>query len=111
MVALTAGRDREAIRYLERARLRDPAMVIVYPTLLEAHRRRGDAGAVREVMAAYAPAQTRAQARARRSRASAPRERRGPEAARELETALALDAGDARAQSDLAYAYTHGTLR
>jgi len=78
----------------------------VYPTLLEAHRRRGDAGAVREVMAAYAPAQTRAQARAHAARGRVLlRERRGPEAARELETALALDAGDARAQSDLAYAY------
>ena len=57
-------------------------------------------------MAAYAPAQTRAQARAHAARGRVLlRERRGPEAARELETALALDAGDARAQSDLAYAY------
>lgn len=106
VVALTAGRDREAIRYLERARRRDPAMVTVYPTLLEAHRRQGDADAVREVMAAYPPAQRRAGARAHAARGRALlRERRGPDAARELEAALALDAGDARAQSDLAYAY------
>jgi tetratricopeptide (TPR) repeat protein len=106
VVALNAGRNRDAIRYLERARRRDPGLVGVYPPLLEAYRRQGDADAVRDVMAAYQHAQTRARAgeHAARGRALL-RERRGPEAAREFTAALALDGADARAQSGLASAY------
>jgi tetratricopeptide (TPR) repeat protein len=105
-VALTAGRSADAIRYLERARHRDPGLVAVYPTLLEGYRRQGDADSVRDVMAAYSRAQTRARARAHVGRGRALlRERHGPEAAREFAAALALDATDAGAQSGLAYAY------
>jgi Flp pilus assembly protein TadD len=106
VVALTAGRDGDAIRYLERARLRDPGLLAVYPTLVEAYRRHGDADAVRGVMAAYATAQTRARAREHAARGRALlRERHAIEAEREFMTALALDATDARVQSGLGYAY------
>jgi Flp pilus assembly protein TadD len=106
VVALAAGRTRDAIQYLERARRRDPALLGVYPTLLEAHRRRGDADSVRDVMAAYAAAQTHGRAREHAARGRALlREGRGPEAAREFEAALAFDPPDARARSGLAYAY------
>jgi tetratricopeptide (TPR) repeat protein len=106
VVALAAGRNRDAIRHLERARRRDPGLVDVYPQLLEAYRRHGDADAVREVLAAYPAAQLRAQARAHAARGhTLLRERQGSEAAREFTAALALDATDARSQSGLAYAY------
>ncbi len=106
IVALAAGRNRDAIRYLERARRRDPGLVDVYPQLLEAYRRYGDADAVREVLAAYPAAQLRAQARGHAARGhTLLRERKGSEAAREFTAALALDATDARSQSGLAYAY------
>jgi tetratricopeptide (TPR) repeat protein len=109
VVALRAGRDADAIRYLERARRGDPALVAVYPTLLEAYRRRDDADAVRDVMAAYGHAQTRARAREHAARGRALlRERHAVEAEREFAAALALDASDARAQSGLAYAYALG---
>jgi tetratricopeptide (TPR) repeat protein len=106
MVALNAGRNREAIRYLERARRRQAGLIGAYPPLLEAYRRQGDADAVRKVMAAYEDAQTRARAgeHAARGRALL-REGRGPEAAGEFTAALALDGADARAQSGLASAY------
>ena len=106
VVALAAGRNRAAIRYLERARRRDPALADVYPQLLEAYRRQGDADAVRDVMAAYPGAQRRAQARDHAARGHALlRERQGSEAVQEFTAALALDATDARSQSGLAYAY------
>jgi tetratricopeptide (TPR) repeat protein len=105
-VAFAAGRNVDAIRYLERARRRDPALVAVYPTLLEAYRREGDAGSARDLMDAHARAQTRARAREHAARGRALlRTRQGAEAAREFTAALALDAADARAQSGLAYAY------
>ena len=106
VVALNAGRNRDAIRYLERARRRDPALVGVYPPLLEGYRRQGDADAVRAVMAAYEHAQRRARAAEHAARGRALlRQGRGPEAAREFTAALALDGIDARAQSGLASAY------
>jgi tetratricopeptide (TPR) repeat protein len=106
VVALTVGRNGDAVRYLERARRRDPGLVAVYPTLLEAYRRQGDADSVRDVMAAYSRAQTHARAREHAARGRALlRERQGAAAAREFAAALALDAADARAQSGLAYAY------
>jgi len=106
VVALAAGRNGDAIRHLERARRRDPRLAEVYPQLLEAYRRRGDADAVREVLAAYPAAQLRAQARGHAARGqSLLRDRQGAEAAREFTAALALDAADARSQSGLAYAY------
>ena len=106
VVALTAGRTGDAIRYLERARRRDPALVAAYPALLEGYRRQGDADAVRDVMAAYARAQTLARAREHAARGRALlRQRQGVEAAREFAAAVALDGRDARAQSGLAYAY------
>lgn len=106
VVALTAGRNVDAVRYLDRARRGDPALLAVYPTLLEAHRRQGDADALRDVMSAYAGAQTRARAREHVDRGRALlRERRGDDAAREFAAALALEATDARAHSGLGYAW------
>ena len=106
VVALNAGRNRDAIRYLEHARRRDANLVRIYPPLGEAYRRQGDADAVRGVMAAYQQAQRRARAGEHVARGQALlRERRGPEAAREFTAALALDGADARAQSALASAY------
>jgi Flp pilus assembly protein TadD len=106
VVALTAGRNGDAIRYLERARRRDPGLLAVYPTLLEAHRRQGDADSVREVMAAYAAAQTQARAREHAARGRALlREQRATDAVREFAAALTLDPRDARARSGLAFAY------
>jgi tetratricopeptide (TPR) repeat protein len=105
-VALTAGRNADAIRYLEHARRRDPGLVDAYPPLLEAYRRQGDADAVRGALVAYERAQRRARAgeRAARGRALL-RSGQGVNAAREFEAALSLEPGDARAQSGLAYAY------
>jgi tetratricopeptide (TPR) repeat protein len=106
VVALTAGRNGDAIRYLERARRRDPALLAVYPTLLEAHRRQGDTDSVREVMAVYAAAQMRSRAREHAARGRALlRSQRADDAAREFAAALTLDPRDARARSGLAYAY------
>jgi tetratricopeptide (TPR) repeat protein len=109
MVALAAGRTGAAIQYLERARRGDPGLLGVYPTLLEAHRRQGDADSVRDVMGAYAAAQTHARAREHAARGRALlRDGRGAEAARQFEAALALEPRNARARSELAYAYALG---
>jgi tetratricopeptide (TPR) repeat protein len=106
VIALTAGENRDAVRYLERARRRDPGLVEAYPQLLEAYRRQGDADHVRDVMAAYPAAQARARARQHAARGRTfLQERQGAEAAREFAAALALDPRDARAHSGLAYAY------
>jgi tetratricopeptide (TPR) repeat protein len=106
IVALNVGREAEGIRFLERARRRDAALLTVYPPLLEAYRHQANDGAAADVAAGYTRAQRLARARQHAERAGVLlREGRADAAVTELEAALALDPGDARARSALGDAY------
>jgi tetratricopeptide (TPR) repeat protein len=106
LVALRAGRDAEAIRYLERARELDSSLASVYPPLIEAHRRRGDVAAVEAATLARARAEMLARVREQVTRGRALlRDGYPAEAARAFEAALAEDGGQAPARSALGHAY------
>ncbi len=108
-LSLELGRDREAIRYLERARRQNPRLALVYPALFEGYRRTGGAAEREpELAAAHGDAVRAGQAeqRARLAR-ELQRAGRSSEAITELTAALQLDPRNARARSDLGYVYFH----
>jgi tetratricopeptide (TPR) repeat protein/uncharacterized MnhB-related membrane protein len=106
LVALNAGRDADAVQYLERARRGDPALAPLFPPLVEAYRRRGDADGVRDAMAALERARVLSRAREHSGRGRALLgEGRAAAAVSELEAAVTLDPVDARARAGLGHAY------
>ncbi len=87
-----SGNDQEAVEHLERARGTAPWLIAVYPVLIDAYRRLGEANRQPELHAAYELARTRA--RAAQHVGNALRLERGGQPAKavaELESALALD--------------------
>lgn len=105
---LEAGRTRDAIRPLERARQKDPGLVPLYPLLVDAYRRAGEPEREGEIVQAMNAAVRRAQA-ADRARRGLVLNRGGrlPEAVTELEAAVALDPESARIRSDLGFVYLY----
>lgn len=104
---LESGNNREAIRYLERARSAAPGMVGIYPVLLEAYRGAGGArGRELDLAAGYATASRLQQAEehARRGRQLLSAGRMG-DAVAEMKAALRLEPRSARVHSDLGFAY------
>ena len=105
---MDAGRPREAIHPLQRARERNPALLPVYALLVEAYRRTGESQREGEVAQAGAAAVKRAQAMERaRNGLGLNRGGRLPEAIAELEAATALDPDNARIKSDLGFLYLY----
>ena len=106
---IDAGRVKEAIRPLERARAKNPAFLPVYALLIDAYRRTGEALREGEVAQAGAAAIKRAQA-AERARNGLGLNSAGklPEAAAELEAATGLDPDNAKIKSDLGFVYLYG---
>ncbi len=105
---MDAGRPREAIHPLERARKRNPALLPVYSLLIDAYRRTGDTQREAEIAQAGAAAVKRAQAMERaRIGLGLNRAGRLPEAVAELEAAAALDPDNARTKSDLGFVYLY----
>lgn len=103
-----AGRARDAIRPLERARGKNPALLPVYPLLIDAYRRAGEPEREGEISGSMAGAIKRAQAAERAQRGLAlNREGKLPEAVAELEAAVALDPDSARIKSDLGFVYLY----
>ena len=105
---MDAGRVKDAIRPLERAREKNPALLPVYALLIEAYRRAGDAQRESEVAQAGAAAVKRAQAAERaRNGLGLNSGGRVPEAVAELEAASALDPDNAKIRSDLGFVYLY----
>jgi tetratricopeptide (TPR) repeat protein len=105
---MDAGRVKEAIRPLVRAREKNPALLPVYALLIEAYRRAGDAQRESEVAQAGAAAVKRAQAAERaRNGLGLNSGGRVPEAVAELEAASALDPDNAKIRSDLGFVYLY----
>jgi tetratricopeptide (TPR) repeat protein len=105
---MDAGRAKDAIRPLERAREKNPALLPVYALLIEAYRRAGDAQRESEVAQAGAAAVKRAQAAERaRNGLGLNSGGRVPEAVAELEAASALDPDNAKIRSDLGFVYLY----
>ncbi len=103
-----AGRARDAIRPLERARGKNPGLLPVYPLLIDAYRRAGEPEREPDLSQAMAAAMKRAQAAERAGRGLAlNREGRLPEAVAELEGAVALDPDSAKIRSDLGFVYLY----
>lgn len=101
-----AGRARDAIRPLERAREKNPTLLPVYPLLIDAYRRAGEPQREGAIVQAMAGATRRAEAAERAQRGLAlNREGRLPEAVAEVEAALSLDPDSARIRSDLGFVY------
>ncbi len=105
---IEAGRAGDAIRPLERARGKNPALLPVYPLLIDAYRRAGEPEREGEIARSMGAAVKRAQAaeRARRGLALS-REGKLPEAVAEMEAAAALDPASARIKSDLGFVYLY----
>ena len=105
---IDAGRVKDAIRPLERARERNPALLPVYALLIDAYRRTGDSQREGEVAQAGAEAVRRAQAAERgRNGLGLNSTGRLPEAVAELEGASALDPDNAKIRSDLGFVYLY----
>jgi len=105
---MDAGRAREATRPLELARERNPALLPVYPLLIEAYRRTDDKQHEADVAQAGAAAVKRAQAMERaRNGLGLNRAGHVPEAIAELEAAAGLDPENARIASDLGFLYLY----
>jgi len=105
---IDAGRNKDAIRALERAREKNPGLLPVYPALIEAYRRSGEPQREPAIAQAGGAAAQRAQALARaRGGLALNRAGRLPEAAAELETAARLDPDNARIKSDLGFVYLY----
>ena len=103
-----AGRARDAIRPLERAREKNPALLPVYPLLIDAYHRAGEPQREGEIAQSMAGATRRAQAAERAQRGLAlNREGRLPEAVAEMEAAVGLDPDSARIRSDLGFVYLY----
>jgi tetratricopeptide (TPR) repeat protein len=103
-----AGRAREAIRPLERARVMNPDLVPIYPLLVDAYRGAGEPEREADIARAMTAAIRRAQAAERARRGlTFNREGRLPEAVAELEAAVALDPDSAKIRSDLGFVYLY----
>jgi Flp pilus assembly protein TadD len=103
------GDDREAGRYLERARKASPDFVGVYPALLSVYQRLGDQEHALALGAPFQAAIRRAQAEEQIGRSLAlQRDGKSAEAQQALEEALRLDPGNPRAHSFLGYLYLYG---
>ncbi len=96
---MDAGRVKDAIRPLERAREKNPALLPVYALLIEAYRRAGDAQREGEVAQAGAAAVKRAQAAERaRNGLGLNSGGRVPEAVAELESRVGTRSGQCQDQ-------------
>jgi tetratricopeptide (TPR) repeat protein len=105
---LEAGRSRDAIRPLERARQKNPGLLPLYPLLVDAYHRAGEPEREGKIVQAMNAAVRRAQAAERARRGLVlNREGRLPEAVTELEAAVALDPESARIRSDLGFIYLY----
>jgi tetratricopeptide (TPR) repeat protein len=105
---IDAGRAKDAIRPLERAREKNPELLPVYALLIDAYRRTGDSQREGEVAQAGAAAVKRAQATERaRNGLGLNSGGRVPEAVAELEAASALDPDNAKIRSDLGFVYLY----
>lgn len=105
---IDAGRVTDAIRPLERAREKNPALLPVYALLVDAYRRTGDSPREAEVAQAGAEAVKRAQASERgRNGLGLNSAGRLPEAVAELEAASGLDPDNAKIRSDLGFVYLY----
>ena len=105
---IDAGRPKDAIRPLERAREKNPALLPVYALLIDAYRRTGDSQREREVAQAGAAAVKRTQAADRaRNGLGLNSSGRVPEAVAELEAASGLDPDNAKITSDLGFVYLY----
>jgi len=105
---IESGQAREAIRPLQRAREKSPALLPVYALLIEAYRRAGEPQREGEIAQAAAAATTRAQAAERaRNGLGLSQAGRLPEAVAELESASGLDPGNAKIRSDLGFMYLY----
>ena len=106
---IDAGRAKEAIRPLERAREKKPGLLPVYALLVDAYRRAGESQHESEIAQAGAAAIRRAQA-AERARNGLGLNSAGKlrEAATELEAATGLDPDNAKIRSDLGFVYLYG---
>ena len=103
-----AGRARDAVRPLERARGKNPALLPVYPMLIDAYRRAGEPEREGEIARSMAGAIKRGQAAELAQRGLAlNREGKLPEAVAEMEAAAALDPASARIRSDLGFVYLY----
>jgi len=103
-----AGRARDAIRPLERARGKNPALLPVYPLLIDAYRRAGEPEREGEISRSMAVAVKRAQAAESAQRGLAlNRAGKLVEAVSELEAAATLDPDSARIRSDLGFVYLY----
>ncbi len=101
-----AGRARDAIRPLERARRMNADLLPVYPLLIDAYRAAGEPERETDIAQAMTAVIKRAQAAERARRGLAfNREGRLPEAVAELEAAVALDPDSAKIRSDLGFVY------
>jgi tetratricopeptide (TPR) repeat protein len=95
LALIQAGNDREAVGYLERARVKDPQLLAVYPTLGGAYQRLGLFERQREVGAAHSTALRSAQVTEHLRRAAGLRRTGHFEAAiAELDAALRLHPGE-----------------
>lgn len=96
------GKDREAIGYLERARRQDQQYAPLYPVLMHAYRRLGQAGREAELARGHASALTLGQAESHVRRArQLSREGKINEAVVELEASLRLKPDNPQALSHL----------
>lgn len=103
-----AGRAKEAIRPLERARGKNPALLPVYLLLIDAYRRAGEPEREGEISRSMAGAIKRAQTAEHAQRGlGLNREGKLPEAVAELEAAVGLDPDSARIRSDLGFVYLY----
>lgn len=106
VAAAKSGRDREAIRYLERALARDRNLVAAYPVLIAAYRRAGLAEQARAVEAGQAGALVRDRAGEHFRRGVRHYlDGRPHEAIVELLASLQLNPGNPSALSNLGYVY------
>jgi tetratricopeptide (TPR) repeat protein len=105
---MEAGRARDAIRPLERARVKNPALLPAYPLLVEAYRRGGEPERGDEIAKSMAEVVKHAEA-AERAQRGLLLNRAGklPEAVAQLESAAALDPASARIRSDLGFVYLY----
>jgi tetratricopeptide (TPR) repeat protein len=105
---MEAGRARDAIRPLERARVKNPALLPVYPLLVESYRRGGEPERAGEIAKSMGEVVKHAEAAERAQRGlSLNRAGKLPEAVAELEAAAALDPASAKIRSDLGFVYLY----
>lgn len=106
LALVRTGNDREATIYLERARAKDKTFAPVYPLLIEAYQRLGEARHEEELRRAYSKAVTAIRVRDHLHQAKLlDRDGKSHAAIAEIQAALQLDPQNARSLSDLGDLY------